>query len=60
MKRITIPDDIYAVVRSLAGLLRKGLRPEPGHAQELFPVFPVPGGAAPITLEQTLSAGDDV
>jgi hypothetical protein len=70
---INLPDDVYDVVRSfaearrvpigeaVAELVRKGLRPEPRlNSQEFFPTFAVPDGAAPITLEQTLSAEDEV
>ncbi|HXE13905.1 MAG TPA: hypothetical protein VN633_17385 [Bryobacteraceae bacterium] len=70
---INLPDDVYDVVRSfaegrripmgeaVAELVRKGLRPESRiRAQDLFPVFTVPDGAAPITLERTLSAEDEV
>jgi hypothetical protein len=70
---LNIPDEIYDVIRSfaeakriplgeaLAELVRKGLRPEARiRNQELFPSFAVPEGAAPITLEQTLSAEDEL
>jgi hypothetical protein len=69
---LNIPDDVYDVVRSfaearrvplgeaVAELVRKGLRPEHRiQTPEVFPRFSVPKGAAPITLEQTLSAEDE-
>ena len=70
---LNIPDDVYDVLRSfaeakgvtlgtaVAELVRRGLRPEGRiRDQEHFPCFTVPDGAAPITLEQTLAAEDDV
>ena len=70
---LNIPDDVYDVVRSfaeargvalgdaVAELVRKGLRPEGRIGnQELFPSFTVPDGAAPLTLEQTLAAEDEM
>jgi hypothetical protein len=69
---LNIPDDVYDVVRSfaearrvplgeaLAELVRKGLSSGVrSEDRDLFPSFPVPDGAAPITLEQTLSAEDE-
>ncbi|MBV8905217.1 MAG: antitoxin [Acidobacteriia bacterium] len=69
---INLPDEIYDVVRSFAAakelslgdavaeLVRKGLRPEKPARKEGFPCFDVPDSAAPITLEQTLAAEDDL
>lgn len=70
---LNIPDDIYDVLRSfaeakgvplgtaVAELVRKGLRPEEHiRNQKEFPCFMVPAGAAPITLEDTLAAEDEV
>ena len=68
---INIPDDIGDVIRSFADargislgdavaeLVRKGLRPQPLREGSPFPCFAVPEDAAPITLEQTLSAEDE-
>jgi hypothetical protein len=70
---LNIPDDIYEVVRSVAEargiplgealgeLVRRSLRSEVRvDNRGIFPGFIVPEGAAPITLEQTLSAEDEV
>jgi hypothetical protein len=70
---LNIPDDIYDVVRSfaeskgvplgeaVAELVRKGLKPESRLSNRGgFPSFVVPDSAAPITLEQTLAAEDEV
>ena len=70
---VNIPDDVYDVVRSfaeakgvplgeaVAELIRRGLRPEARiHSGSPFPSFTVPDGAAPITLEQTLLAEDEL
>ena len=71
---INLPDDIHDVVRSfaeakgiplgeaVAELVRKGLRPEAHYREDetRFPCFAVPEGAAPITLEQTLRAEDEL
>jgi hypothetical protein len=70
---INLPEDIDGVIRSFAAskgislgeavaeLVRKGLRPQPvlpGEGE--FPQFAVPEGAAPITLQQTLAAEDEL
>jgi len=70
---INLPDDIYAIARSiahskdvslgeaLAELARKGLQPNPRFGgPSPFPCFSVPKDAAPITLEQTLDAEDEL
>jgi hypothetical protein len=70
---INIPDDIGDVIRSFADakgismgqavaeLVRKGLQPQAqGSESSSFPCFAVPAGAAPITLEQTLAAEDEL
>ena len=70
---LNLPDDVYDVIRSFAEakrvslgeavsqLVRKGLRPETRKgASDPFPCFPVPEGAVPITLEQTLAAEDEL
>ncbi len=71
---LTLPDDVYAVARSLAlargsslgdavaELVRQGLaagRAREPESDSCFPRFSVPADAAPITLEQTLGAEDD-
>jgi hypothetical protein len=70
---INLPEEINAVIRSFAAskgislgeavseLVQRGLRPPqaPTRGGE-FPQFPVPEGAAPITLEQTLAVEDDL
>jgi len=70
---INLPDEISGVIRSFAAskgislgeavaeLVQKGLRPQPPQPGESeFPQFAVPEGAAPITLEQTLAAEEDL
>jgi hypothetical protein len=70
---INIPDDVADVIRSFADarglslgeavaeLVRKGLRPQSRiRDASPFPSFSVPDGAAPITLEQTLGAEDEL
>ena len=70
---INLPDDVYEVARSVAGvrrislgealaeLVRRGLRPAaPINTKTPFPSFQVPPGAKLITLEQTLRAEDDL
>lgn len=69
---INLPDDVSEVVRSFANakgislgeavaeLVRKGLQPRaPISEENIFPLFAVPEGAQPITLDQTLAAEDD-
>jgi hypothetical protein len=70
---INLPEDVYHVVRSvaqakaismgdaIAELVRRGLSP-PAQIQEKegFPCFTVPPGVPPITLEQTLTAEDEL
>lgn len=71
---VNLPDDVYEVVRSIASakrislgeaiaeLARRGL--EPGSRIDTresgFPSFSVSKHAAPITLENTLDAEDDL
>ena len=70
---INLPDDVYEIGRSLArskniplgealaGLARKGIYPTPRiDASASFPRFSIPDDAPPITLEQTLTAEDEV
>lgn len=70
---VNLPDDIYAASRSLAHfkgislgdalaeLVRRGLNPPSQvDTSKPFPCFKLPGGATPITLEQTLQAEDEV
>ena len=70
---INLPDDVGEIIRSVADvrgislgeavaeLVRKGLQPRlPGTTEDVFPQFEIPEGAAPITLEQTLAAEDDI
>ncbi len=69
---VNLPDDIYAIARSIAAakqvslgdaiaeLVRKGISPAPrleGGADD-FPCFAVRENAPPITLEATLDAED--
>jgi len=69
---LSIPDDIYQVIRSFAAarnlslgdaaaeLIRKGLHPESRleSGPGVFPTFRIRPDAEPITLEQTLAAED--
>lgn len=73
---LNLPDDIYAVARSvaaqrdislgdaLAELVRRGLKPAIPHrsnrSKPAFPSFDVSPHAKPITLEQTLEAEDEL
>ena len=70
---INLPDDVSDLIRSFADakgislgdavaeLVRRGLRPQSRiHDVSPFPSFSVPDGAAPITLEQTLGAEDEL
>jgi hypothetical protein len=70
---VNLPDDVYEIIRSItaakgvsfgdaiAELVRKGLRPESRFRDDpLFPCFSTPESAAPITLEQTLEAEDQL
>jgi hypothetical protein len=71
---LNIPDDVFEVIRSLADarklslgdaaaeLIRKGLEPDARirNTPGIFPAFSIPPGAAPITLEQTLAAEDEL
>jgi hypothetical protein len=70
---INLPDDIGEIIRSFADvkgislgdavaeLVRKGLQSRvPAPRDTVFPQFDVPEGAAPITLEQTLAAEDEI
>ncbi len=72
---VNLPEDVYEVARSLAAqrriplgealaeLARRGLRPQIRAAAKTkrgFPCFPVPSGAKPITLDQTLAAEDEL
>ena len=70
---VNLPDEIYEVARSMASakrislgealaeLIRRGLEPVPRFQDESgFPCFPVSKHAAPITLEQTLDAEDEL
>jgi hypothetical protein len=70
---VNLPEDVYEVARSvaaakrisigeaLAELVRRGLHPVPRlKTKSAFPCFAVPKNAAPITLEQTLEAEDDL
>jgi hypothetical protein len=69
---INLPEDVAEVIRSFAGvkgislgeavaqLVRKGLQPRTPTANAgIFPLFDIPEGAPPITLEQTLAAEDE-
>jgi hypothetical protein len=67
---VNLPEDVYEIARSLAAakrismgealaeLVRRGLHPV--RRLKTFPCFAVPKNAAPITLEQTLEAEDDL
>ena len=70
---LNIPEDVSDIIRSVADakgislgeavaeLVRKGLQPSSQAAADApFPCFRVPAGAAPITLEQTLAAEDEL
>jgi len=70
---VNLPDDVADLVRSVADakgismgsaiaeLVRHGLtRDSRGATAYGFPCFTVPPDAAPITLEQTLAAEDDL
>jgi hypothetical protein len=70
---ISLPDDVADVIRSfaevkgislgeaVAELVRKGLQPRlPSPTESVFPQFDLPETAAPITLEQTLAAEDEL
>ena len=70
---VNLPDDVYEIARSMAAakrvslgealaeLIRRGLAP-PSRMQNdaVFPQFHVSRHAAPITLEQTLDAEDEL
>jgi hypothetical protein len=69
---VNLPDDIADLVRSVADakgisigsaiaeLVRQGLARDSQSEHQGFPCFTVPADAAPITLEQTLAAEDDL
>jgi hypothetical protein len=70
---INLPDDIREIIGSFADvkgislgdavaeLVRKGLQSRPpAPSDTVFPQFDVPEGTAPITLEQTLAAEDEI
>ena len=70
---LNLPDDVYKVIRSVASakrialgdaaaeLVRRGLNPPLRmQARKAFPCFRVPENAAPITLEQTLEAEEEL
>jgi hypothetical protein len=70
---LNLPDDVYEVVCSFADakklslgdaaavLIRNGLKPAiRTHKTAFFPMFSVSSEAAPITLEQTLAAEDEL
>ncbi len=70
---VNLPEDIYQAARSLAALkeislgeaiaelARRGLNPPTGvHLDKPFPCFALPPDAAPVTLEQTLRAEDEL
>ena len=70
---LNLPENIHDVIRSFAAskgislgeavaeLVQKGLRSQsPQTGEPEFPQFAVSEGAAPITLEQTLVAEDEV
>ena len=70
---INLPDDVGEIIRSFADvrgislgeavaeLVRKGMQPRvPATAEDVFPQFEITEGAAPITLEQTLAAEDEI
>lgn len=69
---LNLPDDVYEVVSSFADakklslgdaaaiLIRKGLTPAAASRGSLFPTFSISRDAAPITLEQTLAAEDEL
>ena len=70
---LNLPDDVYRVARSVAGvkgislgealaeLVRQGLKPAMRvDTQKVFPCFVLPEHAKPITLEQTLEAEDEL
>jgi len=70
---VNLPEDVYEVARSIAAakrisigdalaeLVRRGLHPAPRlKTKTAFPCFSVAKDAAPITLEQTLAAEDEL
>jgi hypothetical protein len=70
---LTLPEDVYQAVRSLAGsqgislgdavaeLVRRALRPQISvNAIQAFPFIELPHNARRITLEQTLAAEDEL
>jgi hypothetical protein len=69
---VNLPDDIADLVRSVADakgismgsaiaeLVRQGVARDFQSEHQGFPCFTVPADAAPITLEQTLAAEDDL
>jgi hypothetical protein len=71
---LNLPDDVAEIIRSfadvkgislgeaVADLVRKGLQPRlPAPSESaVFPQFEIPEGTAPITLEQTLAADDEL
>jgi len=70
---LDLPDDVYEVARSLAAarrtsmgealaeLVRRGANPQCRLDEStIFPHFAVPAEAAPLTLESTLEADDDI
>lgn len=69
---LTLPDDVYSIAKSvavgedvslgdaLAILVRRGLQPAAGiDTSNGFPMFRVPQGAEPITLERTLALQEE-
>jgi len=69
---INLPDDVAEIIRSfadvkgislgqaVADLVLKGLQPRVPVGSSVFPQFEIAEGAAPISLEQTLAADDEV
>jgi hypothetical protein len=70
---LNLPDDVYEIARSLAAarrismgdalaeLVRRGINPQSRLDEStVFPHFIVPADAAPLTLEKTLEADDDL
>jgi hypothetical protein len=58
---VNLLDKLYAAARSLAELVRRGLKLASRiNTKKAFPTFTVPADAKPITLEQTLRAEDEL
>lgn len=70
---LNLPEDVYRAARALAEakrvslgeavaeLVRLGIKPSRrADSRKAFPCFTVPENAAPITLEQTLEAEDEL